>query len=415
VIVGIAAGCLAAGLLILALARFWVPDSLHNPVSLMLMFVAFTAANLAQEEAGLLAVTVMGICLANQKWVSIRHVVEFKENLTVLLISWLFILLSARLQPADLFGLNWHSAAFVAVMIVVARPLSVLAATWGSQLSWPERTFLCCMAPRGIVAAAISSVFALNLAAAGHPQAIEMAPITFLVVFVTVLVYGLSAGPLARRLGLIQANPQGLLFVGAEPWTRALAQTLHQEGCPVCLIDTDWENIQRTRMAGLPCLYGSALAEATREAIDYNGLGRMLAVTANNEVNSLACLRYAEDFGRQEVYQLPLSSAKEGKHEDVAQDHRGRLLFCPELTFANLCVALGRRPIIKKTKLTAEFDFKAFEEQHAGAALPLFILKSDGAVQVRTVNESFDPKAGDQVISAILEKPLDKVATGDND
>jgi len=259
--IGMVAGFLAAGILILVLARFWVPDALHNPVSLMLMFAAFTTS-------------------------------------------------SARLQLDQLRELGWDSFAFVAVMILAARPLSVLVATWRSTLTWQERFFLCCMAPRGIVAAAISSVFALSLVREGYPDAVKIVPVTFLVVFVTVLLYGLAASPIARWLGLTQANPQGILFVGADPWVQTVAKALHDEGCRVLLIDTDWENLSQCRMAGLPCLYGSALAEAAREEIDYTGLGRMLAVTSNNEVNSLACLHYAEDFGRQEVYQLPFSPFK---------------------------------------------------------------------------------------------------------
>lgn len=257
--IGVVAGSLAAGVLILVLSRFWVPDTLHNPVSLMLMFLAFTAANALQEESGLLAVTVMGIVVANQKWVSIKHVVEFKETLTVLLISSLFIILSARLHVEDLLGLGWESFAFVAILMFVARPVGVLAATFRSALTWQERAFLCCMAPRGIVAAAISSVFALSLAEAGYPEAIAIVPVTFLVVFVTVLLYGLGASPLARRLKLTQSNPQGILFVGAYPWVRALAKLLKEEGCPVFLIDTDWYKVSRCRMAGLPCFYGSVL------------------------------------------------------------------------------------------------------------------------------------------------------------
>ena len=400
-LLGVFVGCVAAGALILALARFWVPDSLHNPVSLMLMFAAFTAANLLRDESGLLAVTVMGIVLANQRWVSIRHIVEFKETLTVLLISCLFIILAARLQPEDLRGLGWESFVFTAVMLVVARPVSALVATWGSSLTWQERCFLCCMAPRGIVAAAISSVFALSLVSAGYPRAVEMVPVTFLLVFVSVLLYGLSAAPLARRLGLIQANPQGILFVGADSWVRVLARTLQEEGCPVLLVDTHWENICQARMGGLPCLYGSALAEATREEINYTGLGKMRAVTSNNEANSLACLRYVEDFGRQAVYQLPFEPVKAATHEAVSPGHHGRFLFDQGMTYDALVDLIGSEPTVKKTRLTAEFDFKALQAEHGDAVLPLFMLKPDGTVHVRTVNESLDPKPGDLLISVV--------------
>lgn len=413
VVVGSVAGCLGAGFLILVLSRFWVPDSLHNPVSLMLVFLAFTSANALQDESGLFAVTLMGIILANQKWTSIHHVVEFKETLGILLISGLFIVLSARLDPDHLRGLNWRSLAFVAVLIVAARPLSVLASTWGSALTWQERSFLCCMAPRGIVAAAISSVFALNLTEAGYQQAAEIVPVTFLVVFVTVLVYGLMAGPLGRRLGLVQTNPQGILFVGAHPWVRALAGALREEGYSVFLVDTDSENVRDSRMAGLPCLYGSALAEATRDRIDYAGLGRMLAVTANNEVNSLACLRYAEDFGRQEVYQLSFSPSEEGRHEAVSREHRGRFLFGDNLTFSALSDFAGADPKVKKTGLTQEFNYEAFRAEHGNAVVPLVVLKADDSIQIQTQDERKIPEPGDFIISIVrgsVPEPLPAAA-----
>ncbi len=398
---GVVFGCAAAGILILALRRFWIPDSLHNPVSLMLMFASFTAANAIQDESGMLAVTVMGIALANQKWISIQHVVEFKETLGVLLISCLFILLAARLRPEDLHRIDLKSYLFVGVMIFVARPASVLLSAWGSPLSWRERFFLSCMAPRGIVAAAVSSVFAMKLTLDGYPRSVEMVPLTFLLVFITVLVYGLCARPLARRLGLVNVNPQGILFVGAHAWSRALAGALRKEGVPVMLVDTDWENISSARMAGLPCYYGSALAEKTREDIDFGDLGRLLAVTANNEVNALACLRYVEDFGRQEVYQLPFPFAQEGRHEVVPMEHRGRLLFGQELTYSRLNEIMGNQPAVKTTKLTGAFTFKDFQAEHGETVIPLFVLRMNGSVQVYTVNDKLFPQVEDSIISIV--------------
>lgn len=408
---GAVAGALAAALLIVSIARFWVPDSLHNPLSLTLMFSAFAAANALQQEAGLVAVTLMGIIVANQPWVAVRHVAEFKETLTVLLISCLFIVLSARLTSDDLRGFDWRSVVFVATLIVVARPLAVLASTCRSVLSWQEKCFLCCMAPRGIVAAAVSSVLALELVAAGYPEAVEIVPVTFLVVFSTVLLYGVVARPLALRLALVQANPQGVLFVGAGPWVRALAQALYESGCPVFLVDTDWKNIRRCRELGLPVLHGSALSQRVREEIDYAGLGRLLAVTPNEEVNVLACLHFVEDFGRQECYQLPAAATRVGKHEPVSNDLRGRLLFGKQFTPAAISTFAGPEPIAKKTKLTEDFDFQAYCAQHGDTVLPLFVLRTNGTVVVRTDAGFPELKPGDTIISLVASEGWFNVAT----
>ncbi|MEE8142445.1 MAG: sodium:proton antiporter, partial [Planctomycetota bacterium] len=259
---GTAVGVAGAGVLVFLLKHYWIPDFLHNPVTLMIVFMVFAGANLLQAESGLFGVTFMGIFMANQKSVNVRHIVEFKENLRVLLISALFILLGASLKMDDLHHFNWASLGFLAVLILVARPLSVLLSAAGSGLTWRERLFLALMAPRGIVAAAVASLFALELTKEGFEEASLLVPLTFVVIIGTVAFYGLAAGPIARRLGLSQPQPQGILFAGAHSWARELAQGLHEQGFRVVLVDNNWENISAARMAGLPTYYCSILAEA---------------------------------------------------------------------------------------------------------------------------------------------------------
>ena len=227
-------GAFCAGVLVFCLRRFWIPDYLQNPVALMLVVIALTAANALHREAGLLAVTVMGVILANQRVVPMDRISEFKESLTILLISALFILLSARVRVEDLTALGWRGLVFALVMLLVVRPLAVWAATIGSQLTRAERLFLAWFAPRGIVAASVASVFALRLGDSGA----VLVPATFLVIVATVAVYGLTAGPLARRLGLTPGDPQGLLIAGANGFARALASVLQREGFRVVLVDT---------------------------------------------------------------------------------------------------------------------------------------------------------------------------------
>ncbi|MCA9059598.1 MAG: cation:proton antiporter, partial [Planctomycetaceae bacterium] len=198
---GVCSGWCMAWCLRQLLSRHWIPDHLESPFTLMTVIGGFTASNLLVHEAGLIAVTVMGILLANQNQVSIRRIMEFKENLSVLLISSLFILLSARLETAALLEMSWRGPAFAAFMILIVRPVVVWLATIGSGLRKVDRLFLAWLAPRGIVAAAVSSVFALELAKT-NPQASLLVPATFTIIISTVLVYGLTSGPLARILGL---------------------------------------------------------------------------------------------------------------------------------------------------------------------------------------------------------------------
>lgn len=398
-VVGAGLGFLGAGVLVVSLRRYWIPDSLQNAVSLMMVIATHTASNLLVEESGLLAVTVMGIILANQRWVAIKHLVEFKENLTVVLLSFLFILLAARLHLDEITSLNLRHFIFLLVLILIARPVAVFLSTLGSTLSWGERLFLSWMAPRGIVAVAVTSVFALQMESAGFTRAAEMVPVTFLVVFGTVLLYGLTAGPLAAFLSLAKPNPQGIVFVGANVWAKAMARALQAEGCPVLLIDSDWEMVARARLEGLPCHYGSILAEETLHETDFGELGRLLALTSNNEVNSLACLRYIEVFGRREVYQLALPSSDSKIHEAVPLEQRGRLLFGADMTFDHLQEHFGQHPQVKKTLLTKEFDFQAFRATHGSDVVPLFILKPTGTVVVITADEPPSPEPGDILFS----------------
>ncbi|HEX4000245.1 MAG TPA: cation:proton antiporter [Pirellulales bacterium] len=394
---GLGAGATLAFLI--PLRRYWVPDSLQNPVALAALFAVFTLANLLQPEAGLLAVTVMGIGLANQKHVTIKHLVEFKENLSLLLVSCLFLILAARLRIADLRGVGLRSVAFLAVLILVARPAAVFVSTVRSGLSWRERLFLSAMAPRGIVAASVVSVFALELNAAGFPQADRMVPITFFVIIGTVLLYGLSAAPLAKLLKLAEPNPQGVLLVGANPLARAMAQTLQSDGIPALLVDSDWANISAARQAGLQTFFGSILAEHTINQIDFGNLGHLLALTENDEVNSLACLRFIEIFGRRGVFQLPFAQSVQGRREAVSLDQRGRLLFGDGLTYLHLAERFGDDPIGRATHLTKEFDFDEFTKLHGDELVPMLVVNQAGEVIPLTIVDPPKPQPGDTVIS----------------
>ncbi|MFO1095677.1 MAG: sodium:proton antiporter, partial [Planctomycetaceae bacterium] len=303
---GILIGGAAAGLLVLLIRRFWVPDYLQNAVALTLSVAALTTANSVHSEAGLVAVTVMGLLLANQRIVPVQRIAEFKENLTVLLISVLFIVLAARVQLSSLAELGWRGMAFVGVLIAVVRPLAVWLSTIGSGLKLRERMFLALFAPRGIVAASVGSVFALRLGGEGA----VIAPATLLVVFVTVLFYGLTAGRIARQLGLAVADPQGFLFVGGNIFTRKLAAAVQSAGFPVVLIDTRYDQVQKARTEGVPAYCDNVLAEHVLDNIDLGGIGRFAAMTTNDEVNTLSATRFRELFGRSNVYQVTVAGAR---------------------------------------------------------------------------------------------------------
>ncbi len=402
VVVGSALGYISAKAVVWLIQRGLIPDYLHNAVTLMVVVMSFTLANVLHHEAGLFTVTVMGIVMANQKAIIMRHIIEFKETLTVLLISGLFILLSARLEWHDLTHMSWGSLAFLAVLILVARPAAVAISTIGSGMPWQERAFLAWVAPRGIVAAAMASIFTLRLSAEGYAQADQLVPITFLVIIGCVAVYGLTAAPVARWLNVAQDNPQGVLFVGASPLSQALAEALQAEGIATCLADTNRSNIATARLSGLNTHYGNVLTEDALDNIELDGIGRILALTPNDEANALAALHFAELFGRVESYQL-IPSTSDGE----SMPHlRGRFLFHENANYNVLSIHLAAGAVIKTTSLSDQFDYDAFQTYYQNAAWPLFVITESGGLSVWTTEQPLSPAPGQRIVSLIPAEVL---------
>ena len=398
VLIGVVFGGLGALLLTGLLRRYWIPDYLENSVTVMILVAAFALSDLLQPESGLLTATVMGIVVANQQSVSVRHIVEFKENLGVMLISNLFILLAARLNLDDLVHIGLGTVVFVALLMLVVRPLAIFVATLGSNLKWQERLFIAWLAPRGIVAAAASSIFTLELARNGHPQAELLTPLTFTVIVATVAIYSLTAGPLARRLGIAQAAPQGTLIVGAHAWARQLAAALQSQGFKALLVDSNWENIQAAHMEDLEAQYADVLSEH-EDGLNLAGLGRLLALTSNDEVNSLAALHFAEVFGRAEVYQIPCQARP--RSGSVPLHLRGRLLFRDDISFGLMEEHMALGAEIKATPLTAEFTYDDFQAHYQGRALPLAVVDENRKVTFYATDQPPVPRPGHTLLSLI--------------
>lgn len=397
-------GIVAAVLLTQVLRRYWVADHLQASVALMLAIGAFLASNVIQPESGLFAVTLMGIWVANQKSTEIRHIVEFKENLRVLLISTLFILLSARLTREDLLSLGWKTALFAAVLILIVRPVSVFLSTGVAKLKWKEKAFLAWMAPRGIVAAAVASVFSLGLSEAGVEGAEALIPNTFAIIIATVAVYGLTAMPLARFLKLTDEDPQGILFLGAHLWARQLAKALFDRGVRVALIDANRESVAAARLAGLPAYQGDILDERTMERVELGGIGRMLAITPNDAVNEVAVRRLAHDFGRKNVYQL-VPGGKKGKQSNDEGERRGRRLFSDEATYNYLSRRFSEGAQVKATQLTEEFNYDDFIGRYGETALPLFAINKAGKMNVIALDESNKLQEGQTIVALVDATP----------
>ncbi len=402
ILIGVVLAALGAAILVILLKNYWIPDYLQNGVTLMLAIGTFTLSNMIQEEAGLFTVTLMGIILSNQKYASIKHIVEFKENLRVLLLATLFIILAARVQVTDLAHLGMNSAVFLLILIFLIRPLSVWASTIKSGLTWREKVFIAWMAPRGIVAAAVSAVFALELVEqAGYAQAELMVAEMFVIIVGTVTVYGLTAAPVGRWLKVAQPNPQGVMIVGGHAWGRAIAAALKTEGFKVLVIDTNRNNISAARLNGLPTHCASILSEYIVDEVELGGLGRLLALTSNDEVNSLAALHFTETFGRAGVFQLAPKQLEHKRRESVSQPLRGRLLFHPQATFTHLDEWFNGGAIVKSVKLTSQFTYANFQEFYGDKAIPMFLIHRSGDLETLTAESRLAPQPGQTLISIV--------------
>lgn len=340
---GVVFGIAGGQALGVVLRRQWLPDYLHNLASLAAVLGIFIASNNVMSESGLLAVTLMGMRMANMRGVDVRQILHFKENLSVLLISGLFILLAARLDLAALLGLGPAALLVLLVIQFVARPLNVLISTAGSTLNWRERALLSWIAPRGIVAAAVSAIFAIRLAEAGHSQAEVLVPLTFLVIIGTVILQSATARPLARLLKVAEPAPTGFLIIGANPVARAIGQALQNAGTRVLLTDSSWENIRAARMDNLPTYFGNPASQHAEAHLDLVGLGHLLALSPAAELNTLACMRFRHEFGSRHLYTLLSGSEtrRTDKHR-VSERHRGHSLGQRLLTYPQAAGLLAR-------------------------------------------------------------------------
>jgi len=396
VLIGVGIGYLSAKVLIEAFRQYWVPENLQNPVVLMVVLAVFAVSNLLRPESGLLTVTVMGIAMVNQKRFDIHHIIEFKENLQVLLISTLFILLGARLDLVSLGQLGVGAIAFLAVIMLVARPLSVFASTWRSDFSFQEKIFISWMAPRGIVAASVASIFSLELVEHGRPEAEVFVPLTFMVIIVTVAIYGFTAGRLAHRMGLVQENPQGVLFIGAHGWARKLALHLQHAGFRVIMADSSARNVEHAIQEGLTAYHGDILKESMVDNINLGSIGNVMALTPNDEVNSLASLHFKDVVSEHHIFQLAQPGEKDMPVTAPAQ-LGGRTLFGTDITFENLSLRFNTGAGLYALDV---LDVEKFKKKLV-SFLPLFVITADKQLLMWTAEAPPALQVGQTVIGLL--------------
>ncbi len=319
---------LLGGLAIALLLRMKevVPRGLENVFTLSLVLALFQLSEVALPQSGIMTVTIAGMVVGNMRTRVQRDLQEFKEQLTVMLIGMLFILLAAGVRLRDVQELGWQGVTAVLALMFVVRPLSIFLSTWGSDLTLREKLFLSWLAPRGIVAAAVASLFAQGLTSAGMDGGRELQALVFMVIAVTVLVQGLTGGPVARLLGLRRPVNRGIAIFGANELGHALGRLLRDCGEDVIFLDSNPTSCHAVEQDGFRVVFGNVLEERTLLRAQLDDRASCIAVTPNEEANLLFARRALEEFKVPRVH-VALARGATGVSETVVQRAGGTVLF----------------------------------------------------------------------------------------
>lgn len=402
--VGAGAGIFGALVVAQCLRRHLIPEYLQNFFVLGMVLFVFALSNFLGDEAGLVAVTLMGVWLGNSRGVDIEELLSFKENLSVIIISCLFILLAARIDFQDMGALGAYAVP-VLLVVLLSRPIVIWLCSIGSDLSIKEKVLLSFVAPRGIVAAAISSLFAIKLIELNVEGAELLAPLTFMVILVTVLLQSLFARPLARLLGVSEEDPKGVLIIGANGFARTLAKTLGEAGFRARLASMTWSDVQSARLMGLDCFFGNPVSVQADQRLDLVGIGQLLALSKRPDLNTLSCLKYRNEFGRNRVYSLRNAEEKdERRSERLTHEFRAIRLFGKEITLEQLNTWLNEGAEMKITKLSENFDFDQYLEHYQDRAVPLLTISERGKLHWVVSNQVLNVKPNWTLISLVLEE-----------
>ncbi|MBV1831255.1 sodium:proton antiporter [Komagataeibacter sp. AV436] len=315
-------------------ARDLLPEILRIPMILAFAMGVAAVCNLLMQGAGLMAATVFGMALANLHVTGMSELQRIKESLGVIVVSCLFVLLTADLQRTVLAELSWPIMALTFTVMFVVRPLGIYLSTIGASMSWQERLFVGWIAPRGIVAAAVSGVVGLQLQEAGYAGANMITPAVFALIASTMILHGFSLRPLARALRLTLSDEPALAIMGANAWSTNLASVVHDRGVPVLLVDTYAPALNKAARLGIPVLRAELLSVEGQESLEERPADYLIATTPDAIYNGLVCARMAPDLGRQRVFQVSPGIARLDLYHGLSRDSRGKVLGEPAWNFS---------------------------------------------------------------------------------
>ena len=405
---GVALGSTFATLIGIALGRLlvWafraghVPEFLKAPVILCGVLLCFAAADSIQHETGLLAVTVMGLTIANSRLPSIDDLRRFKETIATILISGVFILLTADLDRSIFTNIDLETVMFVLAVLFIVRPLTVLPSMIGTDLTWQERLFVSWIAPRGIVAIAIASVFAQGLTDIGSAEGEKMVSLVLFVVFATIIAHGLSCNLVARSLGLVANTKPGVLIVGASRFSLQLARALKELELGVTIADSNWRRLRDARLEGIDVFYGEVLSEVAEHHLEFSTFSHVIAATDNDHYNSLIAVDFAPEIGRNQIFQIGGSSDDPDSRHHLSHTIRGRSLTKEGIEYYDLQARMMEGWTFRKTKLSEEYTFDQYKEQNGEDIEVLLSITKEGKLIFRQ-ERSERPSKGSTILAFV--------------
>ncbi|HLR10529.1 MAG TPA: sodium:proton antiporter [Sporosarcina sp.] len=402
-------GCAAGWFFGKSFDRGGVPEFLKSPVVLAVVIFVFVLSDEIMQQTGLLAVTAMGMMMANMNLSSIKEIRHFKENISVLLISGIFVMLTASLSPQILKEIfSWNIILFVVAMLFVVRPLSIWVSTIGTDLNARERTLIGWIAPRGIVALTVSGYFASILKDHGYQDADMLTALTFALVFATVVLHGFTIGPLAKRLNLTTTDESGVMIVGGSRFAAEIAKSIQETGNDVMIIDRNFVSLAPARKHGLNFHVGNILTEQHDYGLDLTPYKFMLTMTRSDQYNTHVCEDFAPSLGRENLFQtaMPNGDAQADKTRLIG----GHTLFTPGMTIRELENRINAGHIIRKTAITKQYSYTQYLRERDDKSVLLYILRADRSIEFYSPNNELQAKAGDTVVTlAAPTKAIERV------
>ncbi|WP_299171597.1 sodium:proton antiporter [uncultured Allomuricauda sp.] len=373
-----------------AIKKNFIPHYLMNVVSLSVVLLVFVESDLFAHESGLLAVVVMGMVLGNMNLPNLKELLYFKESLSVLLISILFILLAANINISDMMLIfNWNTALLFAIIVFIIRPLGVFLSTKGSGLKLNEKLFIGWVGPRGIVAAGIASLFGSKLLAKGVPGAEYITPLVFMVVLGTVLLNATTARLFAKMIGVFLTKSEGILIIGASKVSRLIGNYLKKNNRHVVLIDNNDTNVEKAKSLGLEAMSANIFSDTLTDNIELNDMGYLMALTGNSDINKFAIDKFKDQFGENGAFRL-VNSEEINDPENTPADG----LFSHTDDFIKLMDAVRKHPTIHEIDIKDKSHYDSLIDITLKDydIIPVFTKSPKGSIDIIPANrKDFTP------------------------